>query len=287
MAFLAAVGLPGVACAQAPDVRFRLDLRIDYRLENQGKSSLRLYDLLGRTSVFALTFRLEPGLNAYVSQRLEALPGTGDVDSFDELYVEDQGIWRAGKQFLPFGSGEIFRDTAMAVRGDTNTVLEAIPLALAICDARSGRATGAVARFGNRTNVSAAVGRNFGAQATSFNIIRLPNEAPGRGRGFRRVYGASHEQQLGPGKIKLEAVFLREGMTDDDLSNDIIDLRYRVFRNPNNGWVVGLSRASAPKRDLLRVEGTMPLDKNVNFVPMVRLRGSSLYDVNLSLRVRF
>lgn len=284
---LGALALAAGANAQIPDVRFKVDLRIVYRVEQDGPSSLRLYDSLGRVSVFALTFDLEPGLKAVTSQRLERLPGTGDRDSFDEFYVEDAGIWRAGKQYLPFGSGDLLRETVLAVRGDTPLLLRNVPLTFAAFDGGPGRTRGVMVRAGNLLNFSVATGQFLAIQSTSLLPVRLPSEAPGRGRGYERAYGVSLDQPIGKGFARAEYVALRQGETVKDADRDVLDVTFRERQNAREYWLVGWTRDTAPARVWVRAEGAFALSREATFEPMIRVRQGRLFDLSLGVRFRY
>ena len=81
-------------------------------------TTLRFYDSLAHPSTVALTFHLETGFRGYVSERLQKIPNDGDSEQLEQYYIEDPGIWRFGKQALPFGKESLLRMMGKAARGD-------------------------------------------------------------------------------------------------------------------------------------------------------------------------
>ena len=113
---LAAAMAGASALAQIPDVTIKVDAGLTYRSVRNGETTLRWYDGFGKHSTVGLLFWLEPGWRVYVSERLQRIEGDGDNEQLDEYYVEDPGIWRLGKQYLPFGRGLLLRESARAAR---------------------------------------------------------------------------------------------------------------------------------------------------------------------------
>lgn len=165
------------AYAQIPDVRFQLNAIGSFAATDPGSSNFRFYSVFGRPSVASLRFTLETGFTGFISQKLERIPRDGDPDQLDQAYLEDAGIWRVGKQVLPFGTTEILRETAIGARADTSLIFEGLPVAAVICDAGPGRQRGFVGRIGTRSyGFSLAVGHHFGIDGTSLS------EDPASGR---------------------------------------------------------------------------------------------------------
>ena len=94
--------LSNAAQAQQPDVQVKVDLLPTGFTGLDRPNSFRWYDDLAHYSTVGLSVTFEQGFHAYVSERLERLPNNADSEQLDEYYFEDPGIWRLGKQYLPF-----------------------------------------------------------------------------------------------------------------------------------------------------------------------------------------
>ncbi|CAN5530860.1 hypothetical protein BH11ARM2_BH11ARM2_02280 [soil metagenome] len=281
------VCLLGIAHAQIPDVRVRVDVGLTARALNNARFTTRLYDPFGRPSIVALSLYLEPGFRFYVGQRLEGIPG-GPQNLLDEAYLENEGDWRIGRQYLPFGTGKLIAESANAVRADTNLIFEGLPVSFAAFDNGKGYAQGYNVRIGAANlGASAAFGNSIGASGTSLGVVRYPGDAPGRGRGWRVAVGAHAQRRLGRFDGSLEAVLLRNGETalDDDLSVLDFSLGYRLLRRYT--VVAGYSRAFEPHQNFYRLTGVIPIEQRVSLEPLVRFRNGGFYDLALTVRVRF
>lgn len=284
--WLALLIMPALSVAQTPDVRIRTDLRLHYRSQTGGDSSLRWYDPLGRHSLVSIEFGLEPGFRAFISERLQKIPGNADNEQLDEYYVEDPGLWRVGKQFLPFGKQKILREAAKGARGDTNLVFEDLPVSIAICDNGSGRARGVIGRVGGRIGFSAAVGNNFAAQSTSLVQVRHPEDGNGFGRGYRLAVGADFSKRIGSVAIEAEIVGLRNGQTSADFDTEISDLSATYARSKDWSFSLGWAREWRRSDDFFRAEGRVQILRNLYLEPLVRFKGSELFDAGISVRVK-
>jgi hypothetical protein len=288
---LAAVGLAAFlasACvAQVPDVRFKIDATLSFRSEKGGPALLKAYSALGRHSIVGLIFYTEPGFRVYVSQKLEKFSGEVDEQPLEEYYVEDEGIWRLGKQFLPFGTGNILRESVLAVRGDTNLILEHFPVSLAVCDGGSDAQHGVVARAGARVGVSAAFGNHFGIASTALDQIRDPEDSPGKGHGWRSAFGVDYTRKIDRLTIVAEGVALRNGETSTDADLTIADMS--VTFAPVQGVTIqaGWTRLLPSDGDVYRVIGSFRITKMLSLEPVIRYRSERLFDAALELRIRF
>lgn len=284
---VAFVLLPLSAVAQAPDVRVKLDAVINGSSDENGKRNVRLYDRLGNRGVLALTFYLEPGFRTYVTQRLQQIENDPDKSPLDEYYVEDEGLWRVGKQYLPFGSGKILRESVLAVRGDTNLIIEGLPVAAAACDGGVGRQRGFVARVGSRIGLSVAYGHHFGIASTALNYVRTPEESPGKGRGYQAVFGVDGYRTFGRFTVAGEAVILRRGETSQDVDEDVLDgsVLYRPIKTAT--MTAGVTHSESQDRTYLRVMLSCALDRHSTIEPLVRFTDGRIFDASVSLRVRF
>lgn len=274
------------AGAQSPDVRIHTDLRLHYRSERTGDSSLRWYDPLGRYSTVSVEFGLEPGFRGYLSERLQKIENNSDNDQLDEYYIEDPGLWKVGKQYLPFGRQKILRESARAARGDTNLILEAVPVSLAVCDNGIGRTRGVIARFGDRIGISAALGNNFGAQSTSLVGVRKPEDANGFGRGYRFAVGADFYRKVGDILVEGEVAALRNGQTALDSDTEISDLSFSYSLGKSFFVSAAWARDWSAHVNVFRAESRLQVYKNVFVEPMIRFKEAELFDAGISIRVR-
>jgi len=280
------VGLAGLACAQAPDVTIKLDARLNYRTAPEMPNTQRLYDSLGHYSVVSMSFRLEPGFRVFVGQKLQRFDGGKDKDLLDEYYIEDEGIWRVGKQYVPFGANNLIRESVLAARGDTNLIVEGIPIKAAYCQGDKGRQTGLVARVGGRLGVSAFYGDHFGIDGTSLALLRPSDKAMGPGRGYKQAYGVDYSKGQGPFTFAVEGIAMREGNQAIDRDFEAFDVSVLYQPSHYQSYTVGWTRRTHPSDDFVRLQGSIFVTNNVFIEPMVRYRGGSVYDFNLSVRVR-
>lgn len=278
---------PASATAQVPDVRVRVDATLNYRTESRGPTSLRFYNTMGRHSTVGIWFFLEPGFRAYASQRLQRIPGDVDGGLIDEVYVEDEGIWRLGKQYLPFGSEEILRESVQAARADTSLIFEGLPIRIAACDNGPNLQRGFVGRVGSRVGFSFAVGRHFGIAATALNHVRRPEASPGAGRGYRHVFGMDASQKSGFATFKGEVVVLRVGESASDADRQIYDSSVAIQPSRYRTFLLGWSRSMPDRTDYYRVMASVYVLPGLTFEPMLRYRNSRFYDISLALRARF
>lgn len=275
------------AFAQTPDVSVKGDIFLHYRTTENGPNTVRWYDSMGHHSIAALEFHLEPGFRVYVAERFERIPHDGDNEQLDEYYVEDPGIWRLGKQYLPFGRQGILRESARAARGDTNLLFERFPVSLAICDNGQNRTRGVVGRFGSVIGVSFAFGNNFGIQSTSLDVVRRPEDAPGIGRGYRTAFGVDFARHYKIYTLQAEAVALRRGQTVDDPNTEICDLALTLQPSKYAALTAAWSRDWGRSVNFLRLQGKFLVTRSVWVEPIVRFRDGDFFELGASLRVKF
>src|SRR5579872_3968517 len=138
----AAAGLGLASCAahaQLPDATIKLNLYGDYVTDHTGRTTTRLYDTLGHLSTVGLQFRTDLGVQLFVTQKLQIVQHGGDPDQLDQYYVESEGNWRVGKQYLPFAQNGLFNESALAVRSDWTIPQLELPIKVSACDAGPGR----------------------------------------------------------------------------------------------------------------------------------------------------
>jgi hypothetical protein len=283
---LVPLGLIAAASAQAPDVRVRVNLLYSLRSDSNGQAIARFYDVLGRRATVGLTTILESGFRLSVSQRFQRIANDPDTELFDEYFIEDEGSWRVGKQYAPFGSGRILREPIVAARGDTGLVFENVPVTVAVAQDVPGLPYGVVGRIGSKIGVSFAVGRFFGSGATSLNFIRKPEESPGRGRGYKQVFGVDASPRIGSVIIRTEAAYFRAGEDELDRDSLLLDLS-SSFRVAESSLVIGVSHLSQPRATVGRFSAGFALSREAGLESLIRFSENGFYDASINLTVRF
>jgi len=285
---LIAIGIASAAVvsAQVPDVRFKIDATLSFRTEKGNPPVLKAYSVLGRHSTVGLTFFTEPGFRIYVSQKLQKFSGEVDEEPLEEYYIEDEGIWRVGKQFVPFGTGNMLRESVLAARADTNLIFERFPVSVAVMDGGTGGQRGATARVGTRVGASIAVGRHLGIASTALWQIRNPEDSPGNGFGFETAVGLDYTTRFHSSVFVLEGIALRRGETpaDKDLTLADASFTYNFPHNQNVG--IGWSRILPSGGDVFRITGSFQFLRSVSLEPVLRYRNQKLYDAAIELRIR-
>lgn len=280
------------ACAcvnqgQQPQVSVNLDLWPTVRAERDGKFRFHWYDDAGHHSVVSVTMLTEVGFRAFVSQRLELIAGDADNEYLNEFYVEDTGYWRVGKQLLPFGLESLEREMVTAARADTRFALGGWPLKIAWCGGNVGLPTGYVARVGGAFGLSIASGRHFGVSGLSFQEVRRPEDSPGRGRGYRELYGADFTRQLGSLRLQSEWVRTRRGHSVEDADNDYLLVRLVYTLNGERSLALTLARDFDSGSDYYRLRHSLLVQDRLDAYQQVRWRNGSITEASLGLRIRF
>jgi len=280
--------VPGFALAQTPDVAVFADLRPSWNVEDNRRSQFQWFDLQARYSLVGVRLVLEPGYRVYVAQRIQKITHSGDPDSLDEYYIEDRGRWRLGKQYLPFGTRNLLRETALAARIDTELLFDAVPIQIAYADAGPGRVRGVVARIGGPFGISVAAGNHFGIQATALAQVQLPGDAAGVGRGHRLAFGADATLDLKAAVVTAEWVLLRDGHTSLDSDRSISDLKF-TWQLPLTSARVSAAwtREWSAQQDFFRFEAELPFADKIAWIPYLRFDDRRLQDFGLSARIRF
>ena len=271
--------------AQTPDVQVKADVGPSFRSQVSAGSDSHWYDPFGHNSTVALQFTLEPGLRAYAAEKIERIRHDGDTSQVDESYVEDPGVWRAGKQYLPFGIQRIFRESVVAVRSNTDFFLRLVPLSVAACDGGRGHQRGVVGRIGGPIGVSFAFGQHFGISGTSMTEARLPSESLGVGNGYDRVLGVDASQKLGIFSFAGEFAAFRggeHGIPD----KDILDATLTLAPSTTRSLSLGYSIATSPGIQSFRIQGKMMVEPNLWAEPWVRTRNGRVFDTGVTVRVR-
>jgi hypothetical protein len=284
---LAALALAVVSSAQIPDVRIKLDVTLSFRSEKGEPPVLKPYSVFGRHSTVGLILYTEPGFRVFVSQKLQKISNEVDEEPLDEFYIEDEGIWRLGKQYIPFGTGAILRESVIGARADTNLILERFPISLGVFDGGAGEQRGVVGRIGTRYGASIAYGRHFGIASTALTQIRRPENSPGKGRGWRTAVGVDYTRRFDQVTVRAEGLALRRGETglDEDLTLGDVSLTFQP--NRNQSLTLGWTRILPSDGDVFRIMGSVRVSSLAFLEPVVRYRNQRLFDLALELRIRF
>lgn len=275
------------AAAQIPDVRFRGDVTGTFLTRPTGASTFRLYSPVGRYSTVGLTVYLENGLVATITERLQLFAGDADDELLDEYTVEDPGIWKIGKQYLPFGSGLLLRESVRAARADTNLVFEGVPIVAAVFDGGKGRPRGLMGRVGPRSyGASVEIGDHIGVSGSALAIVRGPDGSPGRSGGWRQAYGLDASYRVGSSLYRAEFIALREGQ-GGDRDRTLLDLSFtRDLRRRDS--VIGEVIVDPDRQQtFLRFSGNFGNGRGVFLEPVVIFRGGGVDRLGAGLRYRF
>lgn len=272
--------------AQSPNVTFGLDLNSEVELLPNGKVRLRFHDENGNYSRVRFGASFDNGLSVRVFQKIERIDGDADASTLDEAYVERPGDWRAGKQYLPFGTGRIVKESALAAKIDMEILFADMPISLAFADAGSDRQRGFCARFGDNIGFSIAQGQRFGINASSFTQIRSAEHSPGKKRGYDSIIGADATKQTGGWTMSAEWVRLREGETaqdnDEDLLNGLVSYQF-----PYGPLVQIEATAQFNNRRLhYGFSAEVPISSNAFLSPSVRFLDGEGWHCSATLRVR-
>jgi hypothetical protein len=286
LAALVAFACSGVVVAQTADVRIKLDATLSYRTEAAGPTNLRLYSTDGRPSTLGLSFTLPPGFRGFVAEKLERITGDPDTSLLDEYYLEDPGLWRIGKQLIPFGLGRVVHETALAARADTNLIFQGLPVSVLACDAGTGLQRGVDARIGSRIGVSLFLGQDFGISSASFTQIREPEASPGLGHGYQMALALDGTRRFGKFELKGEIVSVSQGETKADQDMNVADGTISYLPKRDVTLSAGYTWVSPGSHQYLRFGGALPITRGVQFEPWIRFRDNALWDISLQIRVR-
>jgi hypothetical protein len=270
---------------QLPDIRLRVDATLAFDTRQGMPTTIELYDPLGRFSIVSLTALFDSGIRAYFSEELERVPRDPSSDPFQEYYVEDPDIWRAGKQFVPFGSGNLIRENVVAARGDF-ALWEGVDVAAAAFDGGTGAQQGVTARFGGEFGLTVMAGHHFGISPTSLDIIRNPAATPGIGHGWKEALDLDGVKRRGKFTTRAEFLLLSGGETPTDTDLYLFDVSSTMQMDLHHSLTLGYSRDFGGAEDYYRLTGDFRLDKNFSLIPLLRLRDGRFADASLALRVR-
>lgn len=217
--------IPALSPAQNPTTIVRAHVRPTLSGTANDRVAIRWYDGRGRHSTVGLELLLEPGFRLVFEERLARIAHDPDDDHVESAYLEDPGRWRVGKQSLPFGRQNLLRTLSLAARVDTHLVIDDLPISIAACDSGSSNVRGVVGRIGRDIGVSFAVGNHFGIGGGTLTAVRLPEDSPPKGRGYRQVYGIDARRSWGSFRVEAEGVWLLQPEAPGDFSERISELR--------------------------------------------------------------
>jgi hypothetical protein len=287
LSLLAGLGaVAAFAVGQTPDALVKLDLRMSFSGGLGRDTVFRTFDPHALPSTVGLNLTLEPGYQAVVTQRFQRIAGDADDEQLDESYVEDPGYWRAGKQYLPFGTGRIVVETATAAKVHIEVGGDQVPAELAVCQGQKKTAKGFVGRIGGKAGLSFAFGGNFGASATSLANLRLPEGSPGKGRGWSRVIGADYTTKRKLWTSSLEVVRFSKGATDGDEDETATDLVFTLSPSKARSMAFGWGRLWHAGDDVFRVEMQQLVATSLWLEPSIRIKDGRVLDLNLTIHVK-
>lgn len=287
--WLGSILLVSIASAQVPNVAIRLDLFPSYLSEEGGKNRLRWYDQMARASTVGLGFNLEPGYYVLVTERLQRITGDKDREQLDELYVEDPGVWRVGRQYMPFGAQNLVRQSSIAIRTSQLPFLQKrVPIQLAYVNDGGKLARGVVGRLGSRhVGVSLAWGDHFLLSSTNLAHLGDFENRPAGRKGYRLMGGLDLTRTWGRAAVAVELVALRRGESDFDPSKDLSDVSLTTRASEDSKFTTGWTRDYRTGRDFYRFETELQTTRNVALRSFVRFERGTWKDLAVGVRIRF
>jgi hypothetical protein len=279
--------LTATGYSQAPDVRIKGDISLGMTSSNDFSLGAKSYTPLGRYSTFSLQATLPVGLKIFLSERSEAIKNDPDNDSFDEYYVEDPGLWRIGKQYIPFGGGGFFRQSVLAARIDSKLILEGLPLSVAFVDGGKDRQYGFVGRIGSRgLGISFALGRHWGINSTSLALTQSLQSPEDIGNGWRQAYAFDLNRRSGKVAYRTELLILSEA-EGASINKELGDFQIGYDLGHRHSASFGISKTLGEPEVFYRFGGVYNTAKGVQLEGLYRLTNGTFRDFSVFLRFRF
>ena len=271
---------------QAVSVKASFNGILCYSDESHFGSQIRTFDQFGHLSDFSIIAQTDPGIRFVIAQKLEKIPDDVDNDPLDKYYIEKPGLWRIGKQYYRFGSGNILRESVLAVTSEQLVSSLELPIRITAIAGNVGKQQGVVLRMGANWGASLAIGKHFGISGTSLDYVRQPTSAPGLGRGYGAAYGFDYSQLRGAFRYRFEFVGLRQGSTILDRSDNIYDAAIHYKSDRLHSFELGITHDSSQGADFYRLIGDYRTFNGLSIIPMLRLRNGVFYDLSVTLRVK-
>lgn len=281
--FLGLLSLASLSVAQDPNVTFRVHLTENYFSNQRAPSRLRLYDSQGKMSVVGFGVNLETGYFVLVTERLQKIPRNRDTSHMEDLYIEDPGLWRVGRQSVPFGQG-LVQERANGVSVSSRPLGGRFPVVLMAFDNGPREARGLVARSGNNVGgASLAYGERMFRASTNFCATRHLEE-PIAGPGYRIALSMDGVFHLPVGHIEAEAGVFRGRKGTPPL--DLTDIRYVLERGGLEVFAIGWARDWRKTRDQFRLGNEFGLTRNLSLQAQLRFSGGDWDELVVGTRLR-
>ena len=276
-----------VASAQAPDVKIKGDFSLGLVSSKDFSLGAKSYTVLGRYSTFSLQATLPIGLKVFLSERSETITNDPDKESFDEYYVEDEGLWRVGKQYIPFGGGGFFRQSVLAARVDSKLLLEGLPLSVAFVDGGKGHQYGLAGRLGGRgLGISFCLGRHWGINSTALGLTQSLQTPEGVGNGWKQAFGIDLTRRTGKVNYRSEVLILNEA-EGSSVDKELGDFQIGYDLGHRHSALFGVSKSFGEKDLLYRFGGVYNAAKGVQIESLYRLTNGNFRDFSMFVRIRF
>lgn len=284
-AILGGALIAGMCLAQDPNVAFRVDLNLNYTSTKGSQNRVRWFDPRGKMSTVGFGINLEPGYYVLVTQRLQTVRGNPDREVLEDLYIEDPGLWRVGRQKMVFGGDSLVQESIQGVRVEADPAGRRFPMVIAAFDNGPRNARGIAGRAGtDRLGISAAYGERLFRSSTNFAALRTLEVAM-PGQGYRAAIALDGAIPWGIARVEGEVAAFRRGKAGAP-PLDLSDLRVVFIRTVNRQMVAGWARDWRSRRDFYRLETEVPLSKNLSLLGYVRFQGGEWRDLSIGTRVR-
>lgn len=286
------LGLVSLVCAaaigagQAADFVLLADLRPTVNSGVDG-NEFRWFDHNAQSSVIGIRLLLVDGSRVKFTQRLTHLPGDGDPGYVDEAYIERRGLWRVGKQWLPFGRQMLVRESITGVRFDTTLVFgnEASVVAF---DNGEGRSRGVGFRAGSSLGFSVLSGNHLAIGPATLTEIEGIRGGMGRGGGYRLLVSGDAAFRWGGHQWQAEHVVFLDPERANDRSFAASQVGFTIGP-PVSNWAISLTWAKRWDQDSdhvgLAIEA--PSEGPVTYRGYLTLEGGVTFRGGFGMTFRF
>ncbi|MBX3096543.1 MAG: hypothetical protein KF812_06755 [Fimbriimonadaceae bacterium] len=272
--------------AQAADFVLIAELRPTINSGDDG-DELRWFDQNATASIVGIRLLLINGSRVKLTQRITRLPGDGDPGYIDEAYIERRGVWRAGRQWIPFGRGAIVHETMTGVRFDTRLVFGNEAAAVAF-DNGVGRSRGVALRAGDAIGFSVASGNHLGIGPATLTEIDGVTGGFGRGGGYRLLLGGDAQFVFAGLNWQGEHVVFLDPERASDSSFSASNLSFTVGL-PISGWKTRLSwsRRWDRESDQFGVSIDAPAEAGIVYRGYLGLRSGTIFRGGFGVTIKF